>query len=101
MNKEVKEKFLAFARIYNLATSATTRNENHNQESFYSNDFLIMDHNANYGGYVIKIVHTTTGQSFLIGDARKSKAEMCNFLDGMIAVKMEYVQEKFKKLNNA
>ena len=90
MNKEIKALFEEFCEAYNLQTSAKTRRENPEQKEFYSNDFIKMDHNSEYGGYVLMIVHTTTSQSAFDSHSRKSKAEMCAYLQGLLAAKNSF-----------
>ena len=85
MNKEVKALFDTFCKLYNLQTSATTRRENPEQKEFYSNDFIKIDHNSCYGGYVLMIVHTTTSQSAFDSLSRRSKSEFCSYLRGLLA----------------
>ena len=87
MNKEVKELFEAFCEAYNLKTSAITRRENPDQNDFYSNDFITIDYNSVYGGYVLMIVHSNTSQSAFDGHSRKSKSEFCSYLRGLLAAK--------------
>ena len=99
MNKEVSTLFEAFCKLYNLQTSATTRHENPEQKEYYSNDFVKMDHNSCYGGYVIMIVHKGTSQSDFDGYNRKSKSEMCAYIRGLLAAKQSYIQETISKLS--
>jgi len=97
MNKEVKSLFEAFGEAYNLQTSAKTRRENPGQKEFYSNDFIIMDYNSVYGGYVLMIVHATTSQSAFDSHSRKSKGEMCAYLRGLLAAKNSFKFERITK----
>ena len=87
MNKEVKSLFEDFCEAYNLQTSAITRRENPEQKEFYSNDFIKIDHNSCYGGYVLMIVHATTSQSAFGSHSRKSKSEFCSYLRGLLDAK--------------
>jgi len=87
MNKEVKSLFEDFCEAYNLQTSAITRRENPEQKEFYSNDFIKIDHNSCYGGYVLMIVHTTTSQSAFDSLSRRSKSEFCSYLRELLAAK--------------
>lgn len=99
MNKEVKALFNTFCKLYNLQTSATTRHENPEQKEYYSNDFVKMDYASCYGGYVMMIVHKGTSQSDFDGYSRKSKAEMCAYLRGMIASKQPYILETISNIS--
>lgn len=100
MNKDVKSLFETFCKLYNLRTSAKTRNEVEGQISYYSNDFIKMDFNPHYGGYRIDIVEKGTGEDFFDGAGRKSKAEMCSYLRGLIAIKQNWILENLKRVEN-
>lgn len=49
-------------------------------------DYLILDHNSIYGGYVIMIVHPTKhySQSHFIFSSRMSSKEMVAMIQGML-----------------
>lgn len=61
-----------------------------NKTKQYSHSFITMDYNAAYGGYVIEIVHPNTSTSHFGSSARKTKAEMLAYLNGLIDAKNAY-----------
>jgi len=92
MNTTVKNLFQIVCKEYNLRTreQVTTRHENPEQKEFYSNDFVIMDYNPAYGGYVIMKVHAGTSQSDFDGYGRKTAKEMIAYLKGLLTAKNNY-----------
>lgn len=87
MNTTVKNLFQQFCKVYDLKTSATTRNENPSQKDYYSNDFVKMDYAPVYGGYVIRKVFKGTSEDGFDGLERRSAKEMIAFLKGLLAAK--------------
>jgi len=87
--KEVEFLFKRVCNVYNLPTSAKTRQDNPEQDEFYSNDFYQLDYNSYYGGYAFLIVMTSTGQcsAFDTTHMRFSKYEAVCFLSGLLAAK--------------
>lgn len=97
MNTTVKNLFGTFCEVYNLQTSAETRAKNPEQSTYYSNDFVKMDYNPHYGGYVIMKVHKGTSQSDFDGYGRKSAKEMIAYLRGLLAANANYCFEGIVK----
>lgn len=90
MNSQVKQLFETFCKVYNLKTSATTRRENPEQATYYSNEFIKIDYNSYYGGYRMDVVQKGTGERFFDSAERRTKSEMIAYLRGLIAAKQSY-----------
>lgn len=46
------------------------------------------------------VVDKGTGEGFFDGAGRKSKAEMCSYLRGLIAIKQNWILENLKRVEN-
>lgn len=55
-----------------------------NRGDYYKNEWLFMDYNSIYGGYIIMIVLRGTGQSYFDSSSRKSSKEMISYLRGVL-----------------
>jgi hypothetical protein len=88
--KDVQRLFETFCEVYNLKTSATTRQDNPAQKDFYSNEFIKLDYNPIYGGYRLDVVQTGTGERFFDNASRMSAKEMVCYLRGLLAAKHKY-----------
>lgn len=90
MNTTVKNLFTRFCEVYNLKTSATTRENKPSQKDFYSNEFIKLDYNPHYGGYRLDVVQTGTGERFFSTQSRRTAKEMIAYLAGLIDAKQPY-----------
>lgn len=97
MNTTVKNLFIRFCEVYNLKTSAETRDKNPEQKTYYSNDFIKLDYAPHYGGYRLDVVEKHTGERFFETSNRVSAKEMTAYLRGLIAAKTEWCFEKIAK----
>jgi hypothetical protein len=87
--KDVQNLFDLVCNVYNLPTSAILRNQNPNQEFYYSNEFYKLDYASCYGGYSFRKVEKGTGEDFAFGTGmgRMKPVEAACFLRGMLAAK--------------
>jgi hypothetical protein len=79
-NKELV-KYL-FADACKLLKMPTTSERGTN--TYYKNEYLKLDYNSIYGGYVIRKVLKGTGEQDFDGSTRKTLKEMISYLRGLI-----------------
>lgn len=84
----IYDKFALFCKVYNLKTTAICKQDAPEQKLFYSNDFVKIDCDSNYGGYRIDVIHQDTSESSFNGSYHRYKAqEMIAYLNGLLAAK--------------
>lgn len=81
-NQDVLNLFERAAGLLSWPTSGTLERKDGNAE--YDREFLKLDYNSYYGGYVIERVLRGTGTTHFDGFMRRNKKEMTAYLEGLI-----------------
>ena len=84
MTNEIKQLFGEVVGLTGYNITGERNKDRSNGETYYKTNFLTLDYNSIYGGYVIKIVLKNTGETDFDGLARRPKKEMINYLKGLI-----------------
>lgn len=85
MNNEIKELFERVAELTGYETKGERNDRTKDKtKTYYKKDFLHMDYNSIYGGYVLMIVLKSTGETAFGSYERKTKKEMISYLRGII-----------------
>jgi hypothetical protein len=76
MNKEVEKKFLEICEVFEKPTE---------KEDAKNGFYWQLNYNSIYGGYIVRSVNVQGGGvRCIFGMARRSKAEILSFFDGIL-----------------
>ena len=94
--RQIRHKFRLLANLLNLPISADLVRKEGN---CWSNDFMALDKNFIYGGYVLMLVHKETGgESYLGRNTRQNSREFDGYLQGWIDALTTKVELKDGKI---